>query len=149
MPNNLEATIDIAAPPERVWAIVSDLKRMPEFSPMTVRMQPLGSVKVGTWTVNLNKDGWKRWPTTSRIVRLEPNREFAFRMNENFTVWSYLLEPTATGTKLTERRSVPQGVNPVVRKVIDVVLGGEPAFEDNLVRGMNETLAKIKVAAEG
>ncbi|MEV0028602.1 SRPBCC family protein [Nocardia sp. NPDC050793] len=148
MPNHLEATVDIAAPPERVWQIVSDLKRMPEFSPMTVRMIPLGTPKAGTWTVNWNKDGGKRWPTTSRIVRFEPNRAFAFRMNENNTVWSYTLEPTATGTRLVERRDVSNGVTWVIRKTIDAMLGGEQAFEANLVRGMNETLAKIKSAAE-
>ncbi|MCP2277438.1 SRPBCC family protein [Nocardia amikacinitolerans] len=148
MPNHLEATVDIAAPPERVWQIVSDLKRMPEFSPMTVRMVPLGTPKAGTWTVNWNKDGWKRWPTTSRIVRFEPNQAFAFRMNENRTVWSYTLEPTATGTRLIERRDVSNGVTWAVRKAIDTVLGGEQAFEANLVRGMNATLAKIKATAE-
>ncbi|TQM30081.1 SRPBCC family protein [Nocardia bhagyanarayanae] len=148
MPNHLEAAVDIAAPPERVWQIVSDLKRMPEFSPMTVRMIPLGTPKAGTWTVNWNKDGWKRWPTTSRIVRFEPNQAFAFRMNENYTVWSYTLEPTATGTRLVERRDVSNGVAWAVRKAIDTVLGGEQAFEANLVRGMNATLAKIKATAE-
>ncbi|WP_431971225.1 SRPBCC family protein [Nocardia sp. bgisy134] len=148
MPNHLEATVDIAASPERVWQIVSDLARMPEFSPMTVRMVPLGTPKAGTWTVNWNKDGWKRWPTTSRIVRFEPNQAFAFRMNENHTVWSYTLEPTATGTRLVERRDVSNGVTWVIRKAIDAVLGGEQAFEANLVRGMNETLAKVKAVAE-
>ncbi|MEV0295636.1 SRPBCC family protein [Nocardia sp. NPDC050710] len=148
MPNTLEATIDIAAPPERVWQVVSDFKRMPEFSPHTVRMVPLGKPKAGTWTVNWNRDGKKYYPTTSRIVRYEPNQAFAFRMNENFTVWSYTLEPTATGTRLIERRDVVNGVSWPVRKAVDAFLGGEQAFETNLVAGMNETLGKIKTAVE-
>ncbi|MBF6175376.1 SRPBCC family protein [Nocardia blacklockiae] len=148
MPNTLEATVDISAPPERVWAVVSDLKRMPEFSPNTVRMVPLGTPRSGTWTVNLNRDGRKYYPTTSRIVRYEPHRAFAFRMNENGTVWSYTLEPTESGTRLTERRDVPNGVRKPVRVLIDAFLGGEQQFEANLVRGMNETLGKIKAAAE-
>ncbi|MBF6426448.1 SRPBCC family protein [Nocardia cyriacigeorgica] len=148
MPNTLEATIDIAAPPEKVWAVISDLKRMPEFSPQCVKMVPLGMPKAGTWTLNFNKDGFKRWPTSSRIVRYEPNQAFAFRMNENRTVWSYTLEPTATGTRLIERRDVPNGVTWIVRKAIDGVLGGEEAFEAALVQGMNETLAKIKTTVE-
>ncbi|GAB2701122.1 SRPBCC family protein [Nocardia thraciensis] len=148
MPNTLEATVDIAAPRERVWAVVSDLKRMPEFSPNTVRMLPLGTPRAGTWTVNLNRDGGKFYPTTSRIVRFEPNEAFAFRMNENGTVWSYTLESTDTGTRLIERRDVPNGVRKPVRLMIDRFLGGEQQFEANLVRGMNETLGKIKAAAE-
>lgn len=104
---NLEATIDISAPPERVWAVVSDLERMPEFSPQCVRMVALGAPKAGTWTINLNRDGKKYWPTTARIVRYEPNQAFAFRINENRSIWSYTLEPTETGTRLIERRTCP------------------------------------------
>ncbi|MEU0542362.1 SRPBCC family protein [Nocardia sp. NPDC005978] len=148
MPNKLEATIDIAATPEQVWSVISDLKRMPEFSPQCIRMQPLGKVKTGTWTVNLNKDGAKVWPTTSRIVRFEPNRALAFRMTENRTIWSYTLEPTAEGTRVTQRRDVPNGVTWIVRKVIDTTLGGEASFEAALVSGMNETLGKIKKSVE-
>ncbi|WP_024801847.1 SRPBCC family protein [Nocardia sp. BMG51109] len=148
MPNTLETTVDISAAPERVWAVVSDLKRMPEFSPNTVRMVPLGTLGPGTWTVNLNRDGRRYYPTTSRIVRFEPNRTFAFRMNENATVWSFTLEPTESGTRLTERRDVPNGVRKPIRLLIDKFLGGEQQFESNLVHGMNETLGKIKTAAE-
>ncbi|MBL1072788.1 SRPBCC family protein [Nocardia sp. 2] len=148
MPKNLEATIDIAAAPEQVWNVVSDLKRMPEFSPQCIRMQPLGSVRTGTWTINLNKDGAKVWPTTSRVVRFEPNRAIAFRMTENRTIWSFTLEPTANGTKVTQRRDVVGNVPWVIRKMIDTTLGGEVNFEDGLVQGMNETLGKIKTAVE-
>ncbi|WP_216914431.1 SRPBCC family protein [Nocardia noduli] len=148
MPNTLEAVIDIAAPPEQVWKVVSDLKRMPEFSPHTVRMVAIGAPKTGTWTVNWNRDGKKFYPTTSRIVRYEPGRSFAFRMNENFTTWSYTLEPTETGTRVTQRRDIPRGVSWPVRKMVDAVLGGEAAFEAKLVAGMNETLGRIKTAIE-
>ncbi|MFR9750669.1 SRPBCC family protein [Nocardia sp. 004] len=148
MPNNLEAAIDISAPPEQVWEVVSDLKRMPEFSPQCVRMLALGSIKAGTWIFNLNRDGRKYWPTTARIVRYEPNQAFAFRVNENRTVWSYTLEQTDTGTRLIERRDVPNGTTWFSRTAIDTVLGGELPFEDALVRGMNQTLDKIKLAVE-
>ena len=148
MPNTLEATIDIAATPDKVWAVVSDLGRMPEFSPTTLKMIPLGTPRAGTWTVNFNKVGRKYYPTTSRIVRYEPDQAFAFRMNENGTVWSYTLEPTAAGTRVTERRDVPNGVRKPVRLMIDALLGGEQKFEADLVAGMNETLGKIKAAAE-
>ncbi|UGT40882.1 SRPBCC family protein [Nocardia yamanashiensis] len=148
MPNNLEASIDIAAAPEKVWSVVSDLKRIREFSPQTLRMQPLGAVKTGTWTVNLNKAKGYVYPTTSRVVRFEPNKAIAFRMNENQTIWSYTLEPTATGTKLIQRRDTPNGVTWIVRKMIDGILGGEAAFENDLVAGMNETLGKIKRTVE-
>jgi len=148
LPKNLEAIIDISAPPEQVWAVVSDLKRMPEFSPQCVRMVALGAPKAGTWTINLNRDGKKYWPTTARIVRYEPNQAFAFRINENRTVWSYTLEPIPTGTRLIERRDVPNGTTWLSRQAINAALGGEHPFEEALVRGMNKTLARIKDVVE-
>ncbi|MEU7765876.1 SRPBCC family protein [Nocardia sp. NPDC049190] len=148
MPKNLEVTIDIAASPERVWAVVSDLARMPEFSPQCVRMVALGSIRAGTWTINLNRDGKKYWPTTARILRYEPGRAFTFRINENRSVWSYLLEPTETGTRLIERRDMPNGTTWVSRRAIDAALGGEQPFEEALLRGMTRTLDNIKLAVE-
>lgn len=148
MPKNLEATIDIAASPDKVWAVVSNLKRMPEFSPQCVRMVPLGAPKAGTWVLNLNTDGKKYWPTTARIVRFEPNQAFAFKINENRSIWSYTLEATETGTRLVERRDVPNGTSWFSRKSIDAALGGEAPFEEALIRGMHETLGKIKTVVE-
>ncbi|MFC6013550.1 SRPBCC family protein [Nocardia lasii] len=149
MPNTLEASIDIAASPEKVWAVLSDLRRMPELSPTTVKMIALGGVRDGAFTVNVNKVGWKVYPTTSRIVRFDANRTLAFRMNENRTVWTYLLEPTATGTRVVETRTVdPKGLPGWLTAAIKVAMGGEQKFEADLVAGMEETLNRVKVAAE-
>jgi uncharacterized protein YndB with AHSA1/START domain len=49
---NLDASIHIAAAPERVWSVLADLKRMPEWSPQCRRMQPLGRVRDGAYTLN-------------------------------------------------------------------------------------------------
>lgn len=149
LPKNIEASIEIAAAPEQVWAVVSDLKRMPEFSPQTLRMQPLGAVRTGTWTLNFNTDGKAFWPTTARVVRFEPNKAIAFRVPMNRTVWSFTLEPTATGTRLVQRRDCPNGKTTwISRKAIDAAMGGELPFEEKLEQGMNETLGKIKAALE-
>lgn len=149
MPNNLEASIDIAAPPEKVWSVLADLRRISELSPTTLKMVALGGVRDGAFTVNVNKVGWKIYPTTSRIVRFEPNKALAFRMNENRTVWAYELEPTATGTRVVETRTVDaRGLPGWLVQTIKVAMGGEEKFEADLVSGMQETLSKVKVAAE-
>ena len=44
-------TIEIAAPAEKVWAIVSDLKRMGEWSPQCKMMRVSGPVGHGTKSV--------------------------------------------------------------------------------------------------
>jgi uncharacterized protein YndB with AHSA1/START domain len=148
VPKNLEATIDINAAPEAVWTVVSNLKRMPEWSPQCRVMQPLGKLKEGTRTININKQGWKYWPTTSKVVRFEPNTAVAFKVVENGSIWSFELAPTAAGTTLTQRRDVTNGTTKVSQLGIGRVLGGEPSFEVELVDGMQSTLAKIKQAVE-
>ncbi len=145
----IEDSIDIDAPPAAVWAIVSDLKRMGEWSPQCTRMVVFGGeVKHGARTLNLNKQGWKRWPTNARVVHFEPRRKLAFRVVENRTVWTYELQETVTGTRLTESRRVPQGVTKLSNVLTNTILGGTPEFEASLAAGIRRTLERIKAEAE-
>jgi len=144
----LHAQIDIDAPVAKVWSLVSDLDRMPQWSPQCRVMKPLGPLRPGTRTINVNKRGPIFWPTTCTITDLVPERKVAFKVNANNTVWSYELEPTATGTRLTETRNAENGVKAMSTVVVNALFGGVPNFEDELVAGMNESLAKIKAAAE-
>ncbi|EFQ83645.1 hypothetical protein HMPREF0063_11308 [Aeromicrobium marinum DSM 15272] len=145
----ISASIDIAAPPEKVWSIVSDLKRMGEWSPQCRKMIVRGGeVGVGTTTINVNRRGLLVWPTRSKVKVFEPNRELAFRVVENGTVWSYELEPTATGTRLTESRRAPHGVKKVSNVLTNSLMGGTDDFETELQAGIESTLATIKSTAE-
>ncbi|NMO04183.1 SRPBCC family protein [Gordonia sp. TBRC 11910] len=146
----IEASIDIKATPEKVWTVVSDLKRMSEWSPQCKRMIVRGTpVSVGTRTFNINRRGPLVWPTTAKVIRFEPNRELAFRVTENRTVWSYTLTPTDAGVTLTERREVKNGETTAISAaLVDKFMGGTSSFEAELQEGMNETLGKIKRAAE-
>ncbi|MFC5679388.1 SRPBCC family protein [Aeromicrobium endophyticum] len=145
----IQHSIEIAAPPAAVWAIVSDLRRMGEWSPQCVRMTVLGrEVGVGTRTINLNRDGWKRWPTSSRVVVFEPEQTLAFRVPINRTVWTYELEPSASGTVLTESRRAPSGVSRLSNIAVGAALGGTEAFEASLSDGIRRTLERIKAEAE-
>lgn len=144
----LQARIDIDASPEAVWALVSDLNLMPKWSPQCKLMKAFGPLRPGTRTVNVNRRNYLFWPTTSRITEVVPERKLAFRVNENNTVWSYELEPTATGTRLTESRHAENGVKPVSNLLVNAVMGGVPNFEVELVDGMNASLSRIKAAAE-
>ncbi len=145
----LQASIDIDAPVSKVWDLVSDLSRMPQWSPQCRIMKPLGPVRAGTRTVNLNRRGLLFWPTTSVITEVVPERKFAFRIPINTTVWSYEMEPTATGTRLTETRHAENGVTTVSTAITKAALGGVDSFEKELLDGMNQGLARIKAAAEG
>jgi uncharacterized protein YndB with AHSA1/START domain len=151
MPNQqlIEGSVEIAAPPAEVWALVSDLTRMPEWSPQCRKMIVLGrGVKLGTRTLNVNGHGKLRWPTSAKVVAFEPNRKLAFRIVENRSVWTYDLEETATGTRLTESRTTPRGIAKVSNLSVEKFMGGTESFEAGLDTGINQTLERIKAAAE-
>lgn len=146
----LEESITIAAPPERVWSLVSDLRRMAQWSPQVMKTIVRGRpIKLGTKMVNINRRGPLVWPTQTKVVRFEPQQEIAFRVKDNFTIWSLTLTSDgAGGTVLTQRREAPDGISPISRTLTDKVLGGVTSFQAELGAGMRETLAKIKVDAE-
>jgi uncharacterized protein YndB with AHSA1/START domain len=144
----LKAEIEINAPVAKVWSLVSDPSRMPQWSPQCRIMKALGPIRPGTRTINLNRRGLLFWPTTSVITEVVPERKFAFRIPINTSVWSYELEPTATGTRLIETRHAENGVTAVSTAVTKVALGGVDSFEQELLEGMSQSLARIKAAAE-
>ncbi len=145
----LQAEVDINAPVSRVWGLVSDLSRMPQWSPQCRMMKLLGPLRPGTRTINFNRRNMLFWPTTATITEVIPERKIAFRIPINTSVWSYELEATATGTRLVETRHAENGVRAVSTAVTKAALGGVDSFESELLEGMNQSLARIKAAAEG
>lgn len=145
----ISASTEIAASPAQVWALVSDLRNMSQWSPQTAKSFLRGKNGLGARFVNINRKGPLVWPTQSKIVRFEENSEIAWRVKENWTIWSLRLEPTATGgTKVTSTREAPEGISDVSVRLTKVAFGGVPKFTGQLESDMGDTLAKIKAAAE-
>jgi uncharacterized protein YndB with AHSA1/START domain len=144
----LQAQVDINAPVARVWGLISDLRRMPEWSPQCRWMKPFGPVRQGTRTLNLNRRNHMYWPTTCTVVEIVPARKLAFRVNTNHTIWSYELEPTNGCTRVMESRHAENGVTAFSNMSVNALFGGTTNFERELLEGMNTSLAHIKAAAE-
>ncbi|MGZ5405083.1 MAG: SRPBCC family protein [Nocardioides sp.] len=144
----LHASVDIAATPERVWSLVTDLPRMASWSPQVVKTIVWGPVQLGTRALNLNRRGPLVWPTRSKVVAFEPHREFAFRIVDNAAIWAFVLESTATGTRLVHERRTPHGLTPISQTLQKHVLGGVDRFTGELKDGMALTLTRIKVESE-
>ena len=144
----LQADIDIDAPVAKVWELISDFRRMPQWSPQCRWMKPLGAVRPGTRTVNLNRRGRLFWPTSSVITEFVPERKLAFRVTENHSVWSYELEPNGNGTRVIESRRADDGITGFSTFVTKLFMGGVESFEGELLAGMNASLNRIKTAAE-
>jgi uncharacterized protein YndB with AHSA1/START domain len=144
----LQAQIDINAPVGKVWELVSDLSRMPQWSPQCRLMKSRGPLRQGSKTLNLNRRNRMWWPTTSTVTEVIPEKKLAFRVNQNNTIWSYELEPTDTGTRVVETRHAENGVKPFANMSVNALFGGVPNFERELIDGMHQSLARIKAAAE-
>ena len=144
----LQAQVDIDAPASKVWALISDFRRMPEWSPQCRWMRPFGPLRQGTRTLNLNRRNRLFWPTTSTVIEVIPEKKLAFRVDANRTVWSYELEPNGEGTRVTESRHAENGVSAFSNMSVNAFLGGTTNFERELLEGMNTSLANIKAAAE-
>ena len=100
--------MDIAAPAEKVWALVADLPRMGEWSPENAggtwakgaTGPALGAVFKGT-----NKNGFRRWSTTVTVIACEPNKVFEFAVTSGplaVANWRYEFEETDDGCRVTE-----------------------------------------------
>lgn len=144
----LQAQVDINAPVSRVWALLSDLRRMPDWSPQCRWMKPLGPLRQGTRTLNLNRRNRMFWPTTCTIVEVVPDKKLAFRVEANRTIWSYELAAHRKGTRVIESRHAENGVSAFSSLSQNALFGGTTNFERELLEGMNTSLAKIKAAAE-
>jgi len=104
---------------------------------------------VGARAVNINRRGLLVLPTQSEVVRYEEGSEIAFRVKENYTVWSYRVEDLGGGrTRLTSRRDAPHGISDLSVGLTKVAFGGVPQFTSELREGMAATLRAIKADAE-
>ena len=129
---------------------MTDVPRMASWSPQVVRSTVKGgNVRQGATFRNLNRQGLLFWPTAARVVRFEPHRDFAFRVRENRTIWSFELADNGRGgTTLTQRREAPDGISALSVGLTRGLLGGTESFVRRLEQGMQETLAKIKAEVE-
>lgn len=147
----LEESIEIASSPTKVWALVSDPRRLREWSPQvdsTRLADGHDGIAVGARLTNRNVLGELAWITHAEVVRFEPGREIAFRIEENWSVWSFLVEPAPAGTLLTQRREAPEGLSPSSVQAQETWLGGQAAFTETLRDGMRQTLERIQQTVE-
>ncbi|MCC7077192.1 MAG: SRPBCC family protein [Acidimicrobiia bacterium] len=142
----------IAAPPERVWEMISDVTRMGEWSPETTRGTWIGGADgpaVGARFRGQNRKGMRRWSTVAEVKGCTRGREFRFLVTAGpFPVaeWTYWIEAVGEGCTVTEtwddRRSW-------LARVGGVVISGVSDRAAHNRAGMEETLQRLATAAEG
>ncbi|GAB2552399.1 SRPBCC family protein [Nocardia heshunensis] len=144
-----ELSLFVAAPPEALWALVSDVTQMGRWSPENVGAQWLGRVTrpvVGAWFVGFNRIGPVPWATPCEVTVVEPARHFEFRVHLIGTRWGYLLEPAEGGTTVTEYREWSHGA-PLLHLLRLSGPIGRP--RDNLaLDGLYRSVYRLKALAE-
>ena len=154
-----EVTIDVAAPTQAVWALVSDIELSARFSNEFLGAEWLDGAsgpQVGAQFVGRNHHvAIGPWETTSTVTACDPPRTFEWTVGdlaEPAATWRFLLEPVGSGTRLTQWMRMGPG-----RSGINAAIDAMPDKESRILRrrladlqaNMQATLDGIKCLAEG
>lgn len=103
-PRTHQDSIEIEASPEEIYALVSDITRTGEWSPVcqTCWWEDGGGPRVGAKFTGRNVTPERTWETTSTIIAAEAGREFAFEVGPGLVRWGYRIDPADGRTTLTE-----------------------------------------------
>lgn len=156
--SSFREAVDIAASPEVVWALITDIRRHPEFAgpaSITKVIEFEGPIAVGRqWTAH-EKFGPQKFDARSEIIAVEPGRalewvSFPPMKEENRgrggrVTWGYLVEPTHEGTRLEHYMTVlePKKGAGVLKAMYWVL-----SLPRKQRQGGLTSLANIKAAAE-
>jgi uncharacterized protein YndB with AHSA1/START domain len=146
----LRAETIIDAPPEAVWRVLGDIRRMPELSPELVSMIPLkrGGLRPGQWYLGVNRRKGVVWPTRSVVSDVAKGRSVTWDTKSSGARWIWELNPEGSGTRVVHRRPVPKGLTPVSLVFAKAFLGGTGGHADELEEGMAQSVARLKAAVE-
>ena len=145
------ATVHMAAPANKIWELIADIRNTGRFSPETFEAEWLGDAsgpELGArfrGHVRRNEIGPVYW-TTCKVTACEPGREFGFAVlagDRAINNWHYQLEPTEGGTNVTESFRMAQ--SPLTN--LYLVFGGFLRRRRN-IRDMTKTLHRIKDVVE-
>lgn len=141
----------VEATPDVVWALVSDVPRMPSWSPELAAARWLGGTREATLGARFkgtNRNGLRRWSTTCTVTDLQPHKRFAYRVDSIFgpvAEWRYEIDGDGAGCTLRESMIDRRGW--LIRSGGRVITGVSDRAAHNL-DGIRRTLAAIKAAAE-
>ena len=148
---SLSRSTVVAAPPQRVWELVSDLPRMGEYSPENTGGSWVGGATgpaVGAVFRGRNRRGLHRWSTRCTVTRCEPGRSFAFAVSSlglPVAEWSYDLEPAPEGCRLTETWTDRRGALVTAAGRLVSGVSDRAAFT---AQSIEQTLDRVKSRAE-
>lgn len=152
------ASVTVAAPPETVWARVSDITRMGDVSPACTACEwddPATGMAAGAWFTGTNQAGEHSYATRCQIDAFEAGKAFAF---VNFGLsgdapssrWGYEVAASGDGTELTETWEILPGfVEHIEKNYPDVDVAAIAAERKVFAEtGITATLGALKAELE-
>jgi len=147
---DVEVSETVKAASLRLYELVSDLPRMGEWSPENTGGKWVGGAngpEVGAKFRGTNRHGLAIWMTTVTVTGADPGQRFAFDVHVlgvPISTWEYTFADAVDGCVVTERWTDNR---PGWMRVSSMATGVRDRAAHNR-RGMQETLAKLKAAAE-
>ncbi|MBY0288513.1 MAG: SRPBCC family protein [Mycobacteriaceae bacterium] len=148
---NMSQTVHVAASPEDLYEMVSDVTRMGEWSPVCRECwwDEGAGPREGAWFTGRNEIPGRTWETRSQVVAAEPGRRFAWEVNNGWVYWCFTFAPHGAGSLLTEEWIfLPAGIAGFRERFgeqADAEIEKRRAAAES---GIPATLAAIKKAAE-
>jgi Polyketide cyclase / dehydrase and lipid transport len=150
----VEAHERIDAPPEVIYDFVADVTRMGDWSPECVSCEWIDGATgptVGARFRGRNRHGLARWSNKPRVIAADRGRAFGFvaldPIGRDMTKWLYRMEPTATGTTLTESFEMVRTI-PLYIRLYDRWVMGVKDRKADLEANMRTTLSNIRTVVE-
>ena len=151
-PRTFSASIEIAATPSAVYAVVSDVTRTGEWSPVCrdCWWDEGDGPWVGARFTGRNVTPDRTWETRCEVVHAVEGVAFGWAVNGGLVRWGYTMTATPVGTLLTESwEFTTRGLRFFVDKHGDQAPATIEARTRAAHEGIPATLAAIKTVVEG
>ena len=143
MSHQIEVSRTIAATPEQVYSLVSDLPRMGEWSPENTGgkwIKGATGPAVGATFQGTNALGKKKWKTISKVTAATPGKEFAFDVTAagmKVAGWGFSIAAAEGGATVTHYWDDHR--NALIAKLTGLALGVKDRASHNRAN-MEKTL---------
>ncbi|MBP1326870.1 hypothetical protein JOF28_002102 [Leucobacter exalbidus] len=140
-------SIVISASPDEVYAVVSDVTRTGEWSPVcnACWWDKGDGPRIGAFFTGRNVTPERTWETRSEVVIAEPGKAFGWSVAEGRVLWTYSMQPVPAGTELTESwEFTPTGQAFFAQKMGERAPAEIESRRQAALSGIPVTLAAIK-----
>ena len=155
LPRANTVTIETDASPEQVWTLLTDITRSGEWSHESHGGEWLGDATEavpGAYFRGRNENGRMRWSRQCQVLTVDAPRTISWRtvpttFYRDSTTWTYELEPTERGCRITQRFEIVQ-LGPIMSRFLYATV---PAHRDRSealaedVRRLGEHAATLSV----